>query len=168
VLLSFLPTYVKDSLHEDAAGVTHFLLLFAIGVGAGSFLGLLLNGGRIRATYVPPAGIAMSGFLFLWVYADVSAGAHLGAYLTVITSGIGVAGGVYSVPLYTIMQHRSPVDKRGRVISANNIMNAVFMVGGALGAIGIAAVDPRPAVLLSVLAAANAAFSIYLARIRNP
>jgi hypothetical protein len=60
------------------------------------------------------------------------------------------------------------VDKRGRVISANNIMNAVFMVGGALGAIGIAAVDPRPAVLLSVLAAANAAFSIYLARIRNP
>ena len=55
VLLSFLPTYVKDSLHQDASGVTRFLLFFAIGVGVGSFLGLFLNGGRIRATYVPQA-----------------------------------------------------------------------------------------------------------------
>ncbi len=162
VLLSFLPVYVKDSLHEDAGGVTHFLLFFAIGVGAGSFLGLFLNGGRIRATYVPLAGMAISGFLFLWAVADVFAGARLGAFLTVITSGIGIAGGVYSVPLYALMQHRSPVDQRGRVISANNIMNAVFMVAGAVGAIGIAAVDPRPAALLCVLGAANLAVSIYM------
>jgi acyl-[acyl-carrier-protein]-phospholipid O-acyltransferase/long-chain-fatty-acid--[acyl-carrier-protein] ligase len=162
VLLSFLPSYVKDSLHQDAAGVTHFLLYFAIGVGMGSFLGLFLNGGRIRATYVPLAGIAMSGFLFLWVVADVFGGSHLGVLLTVITSGIGIAGGIYSVPLYALMQHRSPVDQRGRVISANNIMNALFMVAGAVGAIGIAAVDPRPAALLGVLGVANLAVSIYM------
>ena len=134
VLLSFLPTYVKDTLHEDAAGVTHFLLFFAIGVGAGSFLGIFLNGGRIRATYVPLAGLAMSGFLFLWVIADRFAGSHLGLVLTVVTAGIGIAGGIYSVPLYALMQHRSPESQRGRVISANNIMNAIFMVAGALGA----------------------------------
>ncbi len=162
VLLSFLPAYVKDSLHEDAAGVSHFLLFFAVGVGLGSFLGLFLNGGRIRATYVPVAGLAMSAFLFLWVLADRFAGAHLGLFLTLITSGIGIAGGVYSVPLYALMQHRSPVDQRGRVISANNIMNAVFMVAGAVGAIAIAAVDPRPAALLGVLGAANLAVSVYL------
>jgi acyl-[acyl-carrier-protein]-phospholipid O-acyltransferase/long-chain-fatty-acid--[acyl-carrier-protein] ligase len=162
VLLSFLPTYVKDTLHQDAGGVTRFLLYFALGVGAGSFLGLLLNGGRIRATYVPLAGLAMSGFLFLWVAADALAGAHLKAFLAVITSGIGIAGGVYSVPLYALMQHRSPEDQRGRVISANNIMNAVFMVAGALGAIGIAALDPRPAALLLVLGVCNLAVSIYM------
>jgi hypothetical protein len=76
-----------------------------------------------------------------------------------------VAGGVYSVPLYSIMQHRSPVEQRGRVISANNIMNALFMVAGALGAIAISAVDPRPAVLLAVLGTGNLAFSIYLVRL---
>ncbi len=162
VLLNFLPTYVKDVLHEDANGVTHYLLCFAIGVGAGSFLGLYLNGGRIRATYVPLAGLAMTGFLALWMLADALGGAHLGAFLTVITSGIGVAGGVYNVPLYALMQHRSPEDQRGRVISANNIMNAAFMVAGAIGAIVVAAVSPRPAALLGVLAVANLAVSIYL------
>ena len=140
VLLSFLPTYVKDVLHEDALGVTHFLLFFAIGVGAGSFLGIVLNGGLIRATYVPLAGIAISAFLFLWVFADRFAGSHLGLFLTIITAGIGIAGGIYSVPLYALMQHRSPVDQRGRVISANNIMNALFMVAGALGAIAVSAI----------------------------
>jgi MFS family permease len=162
VLLSFLPTYVKDTLHQDANGVTRFLLCFAIGVGAGSFLGLLLNGGRIRATFVPPAGAAISGFLILWVIADACAGARLNAFLAVITSGIGIAGGVYSVPLYALMQHRSPEDQRGRVISANNIMNALFMVAGAVGAIGISALDPRPAALLLVLAAGNLAVSSYM------
>ncbi len=165
VLLSFLPTYVKDSLHEDAQGVTNFLLMFAIGIGAGSFLGLFLCAGRIRATYVPPAGIAMSGFLLAWILADLFAGRHLGACLVAITSGIGVAGGVYSVPLYAIMQHRSPVEQRGRVVSANNIMNALFMVAGALGAIAIAAADPRPAALLGALGAGNLCFSIYMSRL---
>ena len=162
VLLSFLPTYVKDTLHQDAAGVTHFLLFFAIGVGVGSFLGIFLNEGRIRATYVPLAGLAMSGFLFLWVVADRFAAAHLGIFLTVITSGIGIAGGIYSVPLYALMQHRSPQDQRGRVISANNIMNAIFMVGGAIGAVVISAITPKPAALLGVLAVANLAVSIYM------
>jgi acyl-[acyl-carrier-protein]-phospholipid O-acyltransferase/long-chain-fatty-acid--[acyl-carrier-protein] ligase len=162
VLLSFLPTYVKDTLHQDAAGVTHFLLFFAIGVGVGSFLGIFLNEGRIRATYVPLAGLAMSGFLFLWVIADRFAAAHLGIFLTVITSGIGIAGGIYSVPLYALMQHRSPQDQRGRVISANNIMNAIFMVTGAIGAVVISAITPKPSALLSVLALANLAVSIYM------
>jgi hypothetical protein len=139
--------------------------MFAIGVGVGSFLGLFLNGGKIRATYVPPAGVAMSVFLFLWVLADILPHEHLAMCLTVITSGIGVAGGVYSVPLYAIMQHRSPVDQRGRVISANNIMNALFMVAGALGAIAISAIDPRPAVLLALLGVGNLAFSLYMRRL---
>ncbi len=161
VLLSFLPTYVKEVLHRDANGVTHFLLCFALGVGAGSFLGYYLTRGRIKATYVPIAGVIISGFLVLWVLVDVFWTAHLGALLTVITSGIGVAGGIYSVPLYALMQHRSPVDQRGRVISANNILNAAFMVGGALAAMGLAAVDPRPLALLCTLGAANLAVSAY-------
>jgi acyl-[acyl-carrier-protein]-phospholipid O-acyltransferase/long-chain-fatty-acid--[acyl-carrier-protein] ligase len=165
VLLSFLPTYLKDVLHEDARDVTYFLLYFAIGVGGGSFLSLFLNRGKIRTTYVPFAGLAMSAFLFLWAVADSRAGAHLGVILMVITSGIGIAGGVYSVPLYALMQHRSPPDQRGRVISANNLMNAVFMVAGAIGAIIISRIDPRPGALLLILGSGNLVASLSMFRL---
>jgi len=163
VLLSLLPTYVKDTLHQDAAGVRNFLLCFAIGVGVGSFLGMFLSHGQIRTTYVPLAGVAMTGLLALWVFADrtVPAG-HLGLWIGVVTSGIGIAGGLYSVPLYALMQVRSPADQRGRVISANNIMNALFMVAGTLGAIAIGALNPQPWVLLAVLAGVNLAVALYM------
>ena len=162
MLISFLPNYAKDVLHCDPSGTNHFLLFFAVGVGVGSFLGLFLTKGRIRATYVPLAGAAISGFLFLWVFADLFWSHRLGALLTVITAGIGVAGGIYSVPLYALMQHRSPVDQRGRVISANNIMNAAFMVAGALAAMGLTAVSSRPTALLCALGLANLAVTIYM------
>ncbi|HEY3757599.1 MAG TPA: MFS transporter [Opitutaceae bacterium] len=162
VLLSLLPTYVKETLHGGADAVTRFLLCFALGIGAGSFLGLKLTHGRIRATYVPVAGLAMSVFLVLWIAADRWAGSHLAAMLNIVTAGIGVAGGIYSVPLYSLMQHRSPVEHRGRVISANNIMNAAFMVAGAIGAIAIGEINRRPATLLAVLALANLAVAIYM------
>jgi hypothetical protein len=45
---------------------------------------------------------------------------------------IGVFGGLYSVPLYAIMQNRSDAQVRSRIIAANNILNALFMVGGAV------------------------------------
>jgi len=162
VLLNFLPTYAKEVLHYDETGVTNLLLCFALGVGTGSFLGLILTHGKIRATYVPLAGLALSVFVFLWIIADRFAGAHLNTALYIITSGIGIAGGIYSVPLYAMMQHRSPVDQRGRVISANNVMNALFMVAGAVVAIGVTALDPRPMALLWVLGLGNLAAAIYM------
>lgn len=162
VLLSFLPTYAKDVLHRDPAGVRLFLICFAVGVGIGSFLGLILTKGKIRATYVPLAGLAMSAFVFFWIIADRFAGTYLDPALLVITSGIGIAGGIYAVPLYALMQHRSPADQRGRVISANNIMNAGFIVVGSIGAIIVAMLDPRPMALLWVLGLGNFAASIYM------
>lgn len=45
---------------------------------------------------------------------------------------IGLFGGVFSVPLYTIVQRASDATVRSRVIAANNIFNALFMVAGSL------------------------------------
>ena len=47
---------------------------------------------------------------------------------------LGVFGGLFIVPLYAMMQSRSAAAHRARVIAANNIMNALFMVAGALAA----------------------------------
>jgi acyl-[acyl-carrier-protein]-phospholipid O-acyltransferase/long-chain-fatty-acid--[acyl-carrier-protein] ligase len=162
VLLSFLPNYAKDVLGCGPTGTQFFLLSFAIGVGVGSFLGLILTHGKIRATFVPLAGLAMSIFLFAWLAAEWFAGAHLVKILYVVTAGIGIAGGIYVVPLYAVMQHRSPEDKRGRVVSGNNIMNALFMVAGALVAITVAAIWKAPSALLWVLGIGNFAVSVYM------
>ena len=42
---------------------------------------------------------------------------------------IGAFSGLFSVPLYALVQHRSDERRRSRIIAANNIMNAGFMVG---------------------------------------
>ncbi|MCL2644361.1 MAG: glycerol acyltransferase, partial [Betaproteobacteria bacterium] len=47
---------------------------------------------------------------------------------------LGGFGGLYCVPLYALVQQRSQVEYRARIIAANNILNALFMVLIAVGA----------------------------------
>jgi hypothetical protein len=49
--------------------------------------------------------------------------------------GLGIFGGLYIVPLYALIQSRSVVHERSRVVAANNILNALFMVASAIIAI---------------------------------
>ena len=44
---------------------------------------------------------------------------------------IGLFGGFYIVPLYALIQERSDPAHRSRIIAANNILNALFMVASA-------------------------------------
>ncbi|MCZ3019076.1 hypothetical protein NYY75_18790, partial [Acinetobacter baumannii] len=46
--------------------------------------------------------------------------------------GLGVFGGFYIVPLYALIQSRTAENERARVIAANNILNALFMVVSAI------------------------------------
>ena len=47
-------------------------------------------------------------------------------------SMLAISGGVFTVPLYTLLQGRSEPSTRSRVVAANNVLNAVFMVGGSV------------------------------------
>jgi 1-acyl-sn-glycerol-3-phosphate acyltransferase len=49
--------------------------------------------------------------------------------------GIGLFGGFYIVPLYALIQSRTVEHERARVIAANNILNALFMVISAIASI---------------------------------
>jgi hypothetical protein len=46
--------------------------------------------------------------------------------------GLSIMSGFFIVPLYTFIQVRSDRSTRSRVIAANNILNALFMVGAAI------------------------------------
>jgi hypothetical protein len=41
--------------------------------------------------------------------------------------GVAIAGGLFCVPLYALLQHESEPRYRARVIAANNIVNALAM-----------------------------------------
>jgi acyl-[acyl-carrier-protein]-phospholipid O-acyltransferase/long-chain-fatty-acid--[acyl-carrier-protein] ligase len=75
---------------------------------------------------------------------------------------VAVSAGVYIVPLYAIMQHDSLPGHRARIIAANNIVNALFMVGSALAVLGLFALSfTIPGVFLG-MALANGVVGIYI------
>jgi acyl-[acyl-carrier-protein]-phospholipid O-acyltransferase/long-chain-fatty-acid--[acyl-carrier-protein] ligase len=176
--LSQFPAFSRDVLGGDETVVTLFLALFSIGIGAGSLLNNVLLKGQVSARYVPLAAAVITlSVLDLYVATadrrgDVQALMDVGAFVArpfglrivfdlTMTS---VAGGVFAVPLYAIMQTRSEESHRSRVIAANNILNALFMVAGALVVVAmLAAGTGVPAVFL-VLALVNALIALGLWR----
>src|SRR5262245_36588009 len=144
---SGLPAFAKDVLFANEQVVTLMLALFAVGVGLGSMLAERLLHGDVSARYVPGAAAAMALFavdLHLASSGRVSTGAlvTIPAFLAQAGSwriladlvGLAVAGGLFTVPLYAILQHESEPAHRARVIAANNIINALAMSVAAVAA----------------------------------
>jgi 1-acyl-sn-glycerol-3-phosphate acyltransferase len=75
---------------------------------------------------------------------------------------IGLFGGFFIVPLYALVQTRSKVEFRARIIASNNIMNALFMVVGALAAASLLGAGLSIPALFGVAAVCNAAVAIYI------
>jgi 1-acyl-sn-glycerol-3-phosphate acyltransferase len=75
---------------------------------------------------------------------------------------LAVFSGFYTVPLYTMIQQRSPEDVRSRVVAGNNILNAAFMIAASmmLGAIFSLGLTTRHVFL--VVAILNAAVAAYI------
>ncbi|MBF0561170.1 MAG: acyl-[ACP]--phospholipid O-acyltransferase [Alphaproteobacteria bacterium] len=173
--LAQFPAFAKDVLVADQSVVTLLLTVFSVGIGLGSVLcGRMLNG-EISARHVPFAALGMTLFSFDLYFASATPAAMgtlvgLGEFLRhpghwrvlVDLLAIAVCGGVYIVPLYTILQTRSDADSRARAVAANNIMNAAFMVISAVaGAVMLARGFTVPHVFL-IQAAANLVVAVYI------
>ncbi|MBI3358446.1 MAG: hypothetical protein HY201_04210 [Nitrospirae bacterium] len=79
--------------------------------------------------------------------------------------GIAISAGIYIVPLYAIMQHRSDIAHRARIIAANNIINALFMVVAAIGTLWMlkrAFTIPQVFLTMAIL---NVLVSVYIRRL---
>ena len=68
------------------------------------------------------------------------------------------------MPLYAIIQDAAAPSERSRMIAANNIMNALFMVAGAAAAATLAA-RPERAAVLHIAAVANLLVALWIVRI---
>jgi len=139
LLLSQFPSFVKTVLMGDEATVTILLSLFTVGIGTGSMACERLSHHTIRPSLIVVGAIGMSiaGIDFALNAQSFHAVGALNSnpeFWRILADLvlIGIFGGLYSVPLYAIMQNRSDAQVRSRIIAANNILNALFMVGGAV------------------------------------
>lgn len=139
LLLSQFPSFVQTVLMGDETTVTILLSLFTVGIGAGSILCEQLSHHSIRPSLVVigAIGMGLSGIDFALTAQHFTAVGEINAnpqffHILFDLMLIGVFGGLYSVPLYALMQRRSEAHSRSRIIAANNILNALFMVSGAV------------------------------------
>lgn len=149
IYLAEFPVYTQSILHGKENVITLLLGLFTIGIGVGSLLCDKLSGHKINMKLVVIGAIGLSIFTFDFGYASqilvdnkILKGENLGImellkHIEVIRIFfdlivVGLFGGLYCVPLYTIMQEKSEETHRARVIACNNIMNSFFMVVGSL------------------------------------
>jgi len=147
-ILNQLPVFTKDILHADQNVFNMFNATFTIGIGVGSMLTNTLLKGEVSAKFVPIAAILMTLFLIDFYFTAGSIDAMFagqselgvssffstfhGCRAIVDLFGVAFAGGLYAVPLNAIMQERSSPPKRSRVIAANNILNALFMIAATI------------------------------------
>ncbi|MDO6386432.1 MFS transporter [Uliginosibacterium sp. 31-12] len=142
LLLTEFAPYVQGVLGGDELMVTTLLGTFIVGIATGSFLCERMSGKHVELGLVPLGTLCISLFAFdLWLASPTGtpAALTLAGFLAKPASWrilldmvmIGVGGGFFTVPLYALMQSRSNVAERSRIIAANNILNAAFMVASA-------------------------------------
>lgn len=80
---------------------------------------------------------------------------------------MGIFVGIYCVPLYTLLQTKSPREHRSRMIAANNMINAIFMVIAAIIAIVILNLGFSIPQLFVFTAFLNIFIGIYLIKLNH-
>ncbi|WP_111884981.1 MFS transporter [Acinetobacter sp. CFCC 11171] len=182
--LTQIPQMTQQYLHASENVVSLLLTFFSVGVGVGSLLCRRLGGSQVNIKMVPIGAVGLTVFA-LYLAASLSfVPEHTGPLITlseVFSQGwsyyhvmiavtlLGISGGFYIVPLYAMMQAYSPRSHRARVVAANNILNAVFMVSSALFCIiilSILQIDIK--ILFCTTAVLSAIFCIWLLKRIKP
>lgn len=174
LLLSQFPSLVKDLLMGSEETVTLILALFTLGIGVGSALCERLSHHHVRYGIVVAGGIGMAvaGVDFAWGIGTFESDGvllhnlHFWRIVVDVTL-LGIFGGLYSVPLYALVQERSAPEARSRIIAANNILNALFMVLGAVATMAILSMGYNIAWLFGMVALGTALVGTIIYKVRR-
>lgn len=178
VFMSQMPTFTKEILNGNNSVYILLLGLFSVGTGVGSLVCNRLLKGQIDTQYVPISMFCMTGFTFLLWYASTHfvPGTQLrniayflsslrGQIVALSTFMIAMFGGIYIVPLYAFLQVRAKRAFRSRIIAANNIVNAFYIVSASILVMGLLAIGMKVSDVIMILAIANFLTSFYICRL---
>ena len=144
VFLSQFPVFARQVLHGNEQVASLLLVVFSVGVGTGALLCEMLSRRHVEIGLVPLGAFGMTVFsvdLYLASRALPPAEAlALGAFLAQPAHWrvladlfmLSLFAGIFSVPMYALIQLRSQPTHRARIIAANNILNALFMIASSL------------------------------------
>jgi 1-acyl-sn-glycerol-3-phosphate acyltransferase len=175
LFLAQFPAYAKNVLGGGESVVTLLLAIFTVGIGLGSLLCERMSGKHVEIGLVPFGSIGLTLFgLDLYFASPVGLPGHQAHAMLALLSlpavwhvlfdlmMLGMFGGFFIVPLYALVQIRSAPEQRARIIAANNILNALFMVVGALAAASLLGAGLSIPALFGIAALLNALVAIYI------
>jgi 1-acyl-sn-glycerol-3-phosphate acyltransferase len=176
VFLSQFPSFAKEVLHGNEQVASLLLVVFSVGIGLGSLLCEVLSRRHVEIGLVPLGAIGMSVFAVDLYFASRSlppaASLTLGQFVAAPghwrvmadLALLSLFAGLYSVPMYALIQLRAQPTHRARIIAANNILNALFMIGSSViaGLLLKAGLTIPQIFLLVGLANAVVAFYIFM------
>jgi 1-acyl-sn-glycerol-3-phosphate acyltransferase len=144
VFLSQFPVFAREVLHGNEQVASLLLVVFSIGIGTGALLCEMLSRRHVEIGLVPLGAIGMTVFSVDLYFASRSLppaeALTLGAFMAVPAHwrvladlfALSLFAGIFSVPMYALIQLRSQPTHRARIIAANNILNALFMIVSSL------------------------------------
>lgn len=174
IFLTSLTPFARDVLAGDENVVTVLLAVFSIGIGLGALVCDRLSGRKVEIGLVPFGSLGMTLFAVDLFFASRGLGrsglSGAGAFLADAANWRVMAdlfllaffAGLYSVPLYALIQSRALPSHRARIIAANNILNALFMVVAALMAKALLDAGLTLPQLFLVVGLMNAAVALYI------
>ena len=158
--------------------VTLFLVLFSLGVGAGSYFCNRLLKGEVSVVYVPLSAVGLSIFAFCIYLLSVGFAApenpisvwHFlsqprGILLAVCLFGFAFMGGLYVVPLNALMQKKAPKDSVASVIAGNNIINSLGMMAISVFAMLLIALGFKITDLFLFVAVISSGVAFYICKL---
>jgi 1-acyl-sn-glycerol-3-phosphate acyltransferase len=172
--LTQFANFTRGVLGGDEHVATLMLAVFSVGIGVGSLLCERLSGHKVEVGLVPFGSIGLSVFAVDLYFASrgltpnslsgVDGFLRVGAHWRIVADLIllGMFGGFYIVPLYALIQERSDPSFRSRIIAANNILNALFMVASAGIALGLLKAGCTIPQLFLATGLMNAVVAIYI------
>ncbi|MER9273105.1 acyl-[ACP]--phospholipid O-acyltransferase [Mesorhizobium sp. M0643] len=168
IVLSILPTLVKDSLGGGEIAVTAYLAVFAVSIAIGSAIAAWMSQGRIVLLPAPvgTALMALFGLDLAWIIWSMQpspraetlaiffAGPNT-VHVAIDLAGMAIASAFLVVPTFAAVQAWAPEASRARVVAAVSIVNAGFMTVGGILVAAIQAAGVSTGGILFGLAALN-------------
>ena len=177
LVLSLLPPLVTFNIGGSEGVVTIFLTIFSVAVAIGSGLAAWLAHGRIVLLPTLVAGVLLGLFSLdlAWTSSAIVAAtsplsisaffaAPHSIHVTIDLAGLAISGGLFIVPTFSAVQAWADADQRARVIAAVNVLNAVFMVVGAIFLAVLQKLGLSTPLLFALIGVANLIVAVIIAR----
>ena len=174
VFLSQFPSFAKEVLHGDEQVASLLLVVFSVGIATGSLLCEVLSRRHVEIGLVPLGAIGMTVFAIDLYFASrglppstsltlsqfIAQPAHWRVMADLAL--LSLFAGLYSVPMYALIQLRAQPTHRARIIAANNILNALFMIASSIIAGLLLKMDATIPQIFLLVGIANALVAFYI------